>query len=378
MQWGLVCNKDVRFWIRGHFLTAFFVVLIIINIFPFCKMKQRHHSSLVCPVSKPHFERINSPRRSSLARHAARRCPTATRTLRRSFLTECSIAVSMDRNGNHGAWASGRGKWNRASSIVWWRCESRAANGWEKWWSNRAPDVNAHNHALSLQAKHEPERMQRNFSSRLHRGKNCNKLFFRSIVHLLDWLVDEGCLLVWKQSVMNGLAGLFDLTTFLDGIQSINRSFGQWSSTIFFNQIIHVTPYFRLQRGNWPYRKLRERLWFILVNRTSFFGPKNSCADWFHFLRFSICGHAAMGSEWRPFGYPRRRRPLDSVVLDEGVGERILNDVREFIDNPQWYIDRGIPYRRGYATYVQSIQKSSFIPWFIDWLIDFVWLWSIS
>jgi hypothetical protein len=56
-----------------------------------------------------------------------------------------------------------------------------------------------------------------------------------------------------------------------------------------------------------------------------------------------------MGSEWRPFGYPRRRRPLDSVVLDQGVGERILNDVQEFINNPQWYIDRGIPYRRGYT-----------------------------
>lgn len=62
--------------------------------------------------------------------------------------------------------------------------------------------------------------------------------------------------------------------------------------------------------------------------------------------------YTAMGSEWRPFGYPRRRRPLDSVVLDDGVGERILGDVQEFIDNPQWYIDRGIPYRRGYAWYL--------------------------
>ena len=58
--------------------------------------------------------------------------------------------------------------------------------------------------------------------------------------------------------------------------------------------------------------------------------------------------YTAMGSDWRAFGYPRRRRPINSVVLDDGVSERILGDVKEFINNPHWYIDRGIPYRRGY------------------------------
>lgn len=51
--------------------------------------------------------------------------------------------------------------------------------------------------------------------------------------------------------------------------------------------------------------------------------------------------YTAMGSEWRPFGYPRRRRPLNSVVLEQGLAERIIRDVREFIDNPKWYTDRG-------------------------------------
>lgn len=51
--------------------------------------------------------------------------------------------------------------------------------------------------------------------------------------------------------------------------------------------------------------------------------------------------YTAMGSEWRPFGHPRKKRPVDSVVLDEGIAERILNDCREFIDNPGWYSDRG-------------------------------------
>ncbi|CAL7942837.1 unnamed protein product [Xylocopa violacea] len=51
--------------------------------------------------------------------------------------------------------------------------------------------------------------------------------------------------------------------------------------------------------------------------------------------------YTAMGSEWRQFGHPRRRRPIDSVILDTGVAERIIHDCREFIKNPSWYIDRG-------------------------------------
>lgn len=57
--------------------------------------------------------------------------------------------------------------------------------------------------------------------------------------------------------------------------------------------------------------------------------------------------YSAMGSEWRPFGHPRRKRPISSVILDDGISERILKDCQEFTDNPKWYTDRGIPYRRG-------------------------------
>lgn len=72
--------------------------------------------------------------------------------------------------------------------------------------------------------------------------------------------------------------------------------------------------------------------------------------------------YTAMGSEWRQFGHPRKRRPLDSVVLDSGIADRILNDCREFIKNPAWYSDRGIPYRRGYLLYgPPGCGKSSFI-----------------
>lgn len=64
--------------------------------------------------------------------------------------------------------------------------------------------------------------------------------------------------------------------------------------------------------------------------------------------------YTAMGSEWRPFGHPRRRRPLHSVVLRAGLAERILDDCIDFINSPQWYTDRGIPYRRGNARLVHK------------------------
>lgn len=57
--------------------------------------------------------------------------------------------------------------------------------------------------------------------------------------------------------------------------------------------------------------------------------------------------YTALGAEWRPFGHPRRKRPISSVILDEGISDRILRDCEEFISNPKWYTDRGIPYRRG-------------------------------
>lgn len=56
-------------------------------------------------------------------------------------------------------------------------------------------------------------------------------------------------------------------------------------------------------------------------------------------------------NEWRLFGQPRRKRPLSSVVLDRGVMPNLVKDMEHFLSNPNWYIDRGIPYRRGYLLY---------------------------
>ncbi|RUP51111.1 BCS1 N terminal-domain-containing protein [Jimgerdemannia flammicorona] len=86
--------------------------------------------------------------------------------------------------------------------------------------------------------------------------------------------------------------------------------------------------------------------------------------------------YTSWGPEWRPFGLPRRRRMLSSVILDNGIKERIVKDVKDFINNGSWYNERadcllypklfvtfaGIPYRRGYLLYgPPGSGKSSFI-----------------
>jgi chaperone BCS1 len=72
--------------------------------------------------------------------------------------------------------------------------------------------------------------------------------------------------------------------------------------------------------------------------------------------------YTSWAAEWRPFGNPRRKRTLESVIFEEGVKEGIVEDVKEFLTSGQWYLDRGIPYRRGYLLYgPPGGGKSSFI-----------------
>lgn len=72
--------------------------------------------------------------------------------------------------------------------------------------------------------------------------------------------------------------------------------------------------------------------------------------------------YTSIGSEWKRFGHPRRKRPLHSVILDSGLSSFMLDDIKQFLLKANWYSDRGIPYRRGFLLYgPPGCGKSSFI-----------------
>lgn len=52
--------------------------------------------------------------------------------------------------------------------------------------------------------------------------------------------------------------------------------------------------------------------------------------------------YTAWGVEWKPFGVPRAKRELRSVVLGRGVSERIEEDLRAFLGRGKWYAERGM------------------------------------
>merc|ERR1712096_195742 len=56
--------------------------------------------------------------------------------------------------------------------------------------------------------------------------------------------------------------------------------------------------------------------------------------------------HWWMGS-WQK-AMEKAKREKESVVLDQELSEEIVADARIFLSRSQWYIKRGIPYRRGY------------------------------
>ncbi|KAJ8601910.1 hypothetical protein CTAYLR_002700 [Chrysophaeum taylorii] len=43
-----------------------------------------------------------------------------------------------------------------------------------------------------------------------------------------------------------------------------------------------------------------------------------------------------------------RKRPLDTVILKKGLVEDLVQDVRTFVDDEDWYRRRSLPHRRGY------------------------------
>jgi chaperone BCS1 len=88
----------------------------------------------------------------------------------------------------------------------------------------------------------------------------------------------------------------------------------------------------------------------------TFFGRSQQLAhDFFTEIAASVYkadqGYQAVfvssGSAWESF-IKRRPRPLDSIITRAGVKEALVDDLKNFIESRTWYVDRGLPYRRGY------------------------------
>jgi chaperone BCS1 len=58
--------------------------------------------------------------------------------------------------------------------------------------------------------------------------------------------------------------------------------------------------------------------------------------------------------EWRQVAQ-KHKRPLTSVVTEASVKERLERDILEFCKSEEWYISRGVPWRRGFLLHGDSI-----------------------
>jgi len=47
----------------------------------------------------------------------------------------------------------------------------------------------------------------------------------------------------------------------------------------------------------------------------------------------------------------KKARAVDSVVLDEDIASTLKNDIKTFKESGDWYMSKGVPYRRGYLLY---------------------------
>jgi len=58
----------------------------------------------------------------------------------------------------------------------------------------------------------------------------------------------------------------------------------------------------------------------------------------------------------------KKARTLDSVVLDSDIASQLETDIREFQNSGEWYMSKGVPYRRGYLLFgPPGTGKTSFV-----------------
>ncbi|KAE9397179.1 P-loop containing nucleoside triphosphate hydrolase protein [Gymnopus androsaceus JB14] len=67
-----------------------------------------------------------------------------------------------------------------------------------------------------------------------------------------------------------------------------------------------------------------------------------------------------INNNWRRVG-TRPKRSLQSIVLDPGMKELLLEDANDFLTSREWYSERGIPFRRGYLCIAGALDLDVYI-----------------
>lgn len=68
-----------------------------------------------------------------------------------------------------------------------------------------------------------------------------------------------------------------------------------------------------------------------------------------HIHRVAVyCGQTFSGRLQWAKGASRQPRPLSTLILDEGLVDCVLADIKEYLMGRSWYKTRALPYRRGY------------------------------
>lgn len=58
-----------------------------------------------------------------------------------------------------------------------------------------------------------------------------------------------------------------------------------------------------------------------------------------------------VSDQWSSEIIDKNKRKINTVVLQNNINFKILNDISYFIDNENWYLERGIPYKKSYLLY---------------------------
>jgi chaperone BCS1 len=82
----------------------------------------------------------------------------------------------------------------------------------------------------------------------------------------------------------------------------------------------------------------RQIAWQLLEDARDHALPRSQQLLTIHHVTFSSWGERMQ----------RLPRPPESVVLKDGLLDDLIADCRRFLNNRPWYLQRGIPYRRGY------------------------------